>query len=63
MREEVSYQEAVEELVHEQAQNADDSVAQMVDEEHVHHYCFVAAGERSLVPYKTHQKDYLVEQL
>lgn len=59
----ISYQEAVEELMHKEAQDADDGVAQMVDKEHVHNDSFVASGERPLVAHKTDEKDYLVEQL
>lgn len=59
----ISYQKAVEELVHKETQDADDGVAQMVDEEHVHNNCFVALGECPLVPHKTYKKDQLVEQL
>lgn len=54
---EISYQEAVEELVHKEAQDADDGIAQMVDEEHVHNHCFVASSERPLVAHKTYEKD------
>lgn len=57
------YQEAVEELMHKEAQDADNSIAQMVYKEHVHNNCFVASSERSLVSHKTHEKDYFVEQL
>lgn len=59
----ISYQKAVEELMNKEAQDADDGVTQMVDEEHVHHHCFVSSGERSLVAHKTYKKDQLVEQL
>lgn len=51
---EISYQKAVEELVHEETQNTDDGIAQMVDKEHVHNNCFVATGECSLVSHKTY---------
>lgn len=60
---ETSYQEAVEELVHAQAEHTDDGVAQVEEEEHVHHDRFVASGERPLVPHETHEKDQLVEEL
>ena len=59
----ISHQKAVEELVHEEAQDADHGVAQMVDEEHVHNHCFVASSERPLVSHKTYKKDELVEEL
>lgn len=55
--EEFSHQKAVEELVHKEAQDTDDSVAQMVDKEHVHDNCFVASSERPLVAHKTYEKD------
>lgn len=57
------YQKAVEELVNKEAQHADDGITQVIDEEHVHHNCFVASRERPLVPDKTHQEDQLVEEL
>lgn len=59
----MSYQKAVEELVHEEAKDTDDGVAQMVDKQHVHDDRFVATGERSLVAHKAHEKDDLVKQL
>lgn len=51
-----SHQKAVEELVNKEAEDADDGVAQMVDEEHVHHDRFVASSERSLVAHEAHEK-------
>lgn len=51
------YQKAVEELMYKEAQDADDGIAQMVDEEHVHNNCFVASSERPLVAHKTNKKD------
>ena len=53
----ISYQEAIEELMYKKAQNADDGISQMVYKEHVHHNCFVASSERSLVAHKTYKKD------
>lgn len=58
---EISYQKAVEELVHKKAQDTDDGITQMVDKEHVHYNCFVASSERPLVANETYQKDQLVE--
>lgn len=46
-----------------EAQDADDGVTHVIDKEHVHHHCFVASGERPLVPHKTHEEDQLVEEL
>lgn len=46
-----------------EAQDADDGITHVIDEEHVHHHCFVASGERPLVPHKTHEEDQLVEEL
>lgn len=54
---EISYQKTVEEFVHKQAQDTDDGVTQVVDKEHVHHYCFVAPSERPLVADETHKED------
>lgn len=49
--------------MHAQAEDTDDGVAQVEEEEHVHHDRFVASGERPLVPHETHKKDQLVEEL
>lgn len=49
--------------MHEETEDTDDGIAQMVDKEHVHNNCFVASDERSLVPHKAYEKDQLVEQL
>lgn len=54
---EISYQEAVEELVHKQAEDADDGVAQVVNKEHVHYDRFVASSKRPLVAHETHEED------
>lgn len=59
----VTYQKAVEELMHEEAQDTDDGIAQMVDKEHVHNHCLVASSECSLVSHKTHKKHNFVEEL
>lgn len=59
----LSYQEAVEEFVGEEPQRADDDVAHVVEERHVHDHGFVASSERPTVPDKAHQKHYLVQQL
>ena len=59
----VTDQEAVEELVSKKSQHTDDGVAQMVEEEHVHHHGLVPPGERALVPHEAHQEHHLVEQL
>lgn len=53
----MSYQKAVEKLMHEETQDTDDSVAQVVNKEHVHNNCFVASNEGSLVPHKTYKKN------
>lgn len=53
----ITYQKAVEKLMHEEAQDTDDSIAQMVDKEHVHNNGFVASSECSLVSHKTYEKD------
>lgn len=46
-----------------EAQDADDGITHVIDEEHVHHNCLVASGERPLVPHKTHEEHQLVEEL
>lgn len=53
----MSYQKAVEKLMHEETQDTDDSVAQVVNKEHVHNNCFVASNEGPLVPHKTYKKN------
>lgn len=59
----ISDQKTVEELVHKEAEDADDGVTQVIDEEHVHHDCLVAPSERPLVAHETHKEDQLVEKL
>lgn len=53
----ISDQKTVEELVHKEAENTDDGVTQVVDEEHVHHNGLVAPSERPLVAHETHEED------
>lgn len=57
------YQYAVEELVDEQAEHADDDVGDVQEEEDVHDDRFVPSDERALVSHKTHQEDNLIQQL
>lgn len=59
----ISDQKTVEELVHKEAEDADDGVTQVINEEHVHHDCLVAPSERPLVAHETHKEDQLVEKL
>lgn len=49
--------------MHKEAQDTDEGVAQVVDEEHVHHHRLVAPSERPLVAHETHKEDQLVEKL
>lgn len=58
-----TYQEAVEELVHAEAQHAHQDVRYMIEKSHVHDDCSVATGESSSVPNKAHQKHYFVTKL
>lgn len=53
-------QEAVEELVDEEAQHTDDDVAHVVEEGHVHDHRLVAPRERPLVAHEAHQEHYLI---
>lgn len=43
--------------MHKEAQDTDEGVTQVVDEEHVHHNCLVAPSERPLVAHETHKED------
>lgn len=49
--------------MHEEAQDTDDGITQMVDEKHVHDNCFVASGKSPLIPHKTHKEDKLIKKL
>ena len=59
----VPHQEAVEELMDEEPQHADDDVGHVVEEEHVHDHGSVASRERALVPHEAHQEHQLVQEL
>ena len=59
----VSHQEAVEELVHTEAQHTDHSVGHMVEEQCVQKDLPVAPRERHLVVHEAQHKHQLVEQL
>lgn len=58
-----SYQDTVEELMHEQTQHAHDDVTDVQKEEDVHDNCFVPSCERALVPHKTNQEHDFIQQL
>lgn len=57
------YQDAVEELVDEQAKHADDDVGDVQEEEDIHDDRFVPSCERALVSHETHQEDNLIQEL
>ena len=59
----VPHQEAVEELMDEEPQHADDHVGDVVEEEHVQDHRSVASRERALVHHEAHQEHQLVQEL
>lgn len=58
-----THQEAIEELVHAEAQHADQNIGHVVEKSHVHDDRSVATGESPTVPNKAHQEHDFVTEL
>lgn len=59
----LSYQDAVEELVHEEPQDTGHDVAHVVEELHIHDHGLVATDEGASVAHEAHHEHDLVGQL
>lgn len=57
------YQQAVEEDMYEDTQDADDEVEEVVQELHIHDHSLIAPRERPPVSHKTHQEDHFIAHL